>query len=55
MYWKLVNFGYNRGDCPLSEQAGERMLNLPTSLDSKDSEIFISLMKNILTKQINTP
>mgnify|MGYP001200664840 CR=1 FL=1 len=44
---KLANFGYQAGDCPLSEQIGPNMINLPCNISipwaKKITEIFQTL------------
>lgn len=40
----LKNFGYEMGTCPISEQIGSKIMNLPILLDKKDQDRFLKYL-----------
>ena len=47
----LESFGYQRGECPVSEQIGRGMVNLPCNLSRDDSIHLVSLCRNVLASK----
>ena len=40
----LKNFGYELGTCPIAEQIGNKIMNLPILLDKKDQDRFLKYL-----------
>ena len=43
----LDRFGYQRGACPISEQIGMDMVNLPCNISRDDSKLLVSLFQKV--------
>jgi len=48
----LESFGYNSGSCPISEQIGAGMVNLPCNLSRDDSNHLVSLFRKVVADKI---
>jgi hypothetical protein len=44
----LSNFNYTTGQCPISEDIGPKMVNLPCNLNSTDAQAFEEILSRSL-------
>ena len=49
----LESFGYRMGSCPVSEQIGGGMVNLPCNLSPDDSNHLVRLFRKVLASKTN--
>jgi hypothetical protein len=45
----LEHFGFARGTCPISEQVGPGMINIPCNLSRDDSKMLIELFQSVMS------
>ena len=43
----LSNYGYIQGSCPIAEEIGPNMVNIPCNLDSKWEKYLVEKLKTI--------